>query len=410
MGNTLNKAERTSIGWLLVSKTFERLAFYLLLSILMNYMMSKVQPGVKNTGLQFGFFMVALAITSFFSGILGDRYNRKKIVIIGFILLTVMYLVIPFLPGVSLLLTIVFVLLGIGIALTIPNMIVLLGNIYDEKGNESRRLSGFILFIFAAQLGGFLAPLIASFLKTHWGYTSIFLLAATCGLVSLLFFIQFTRSSRNPDTASAQQTHPSFVSWRKQDNVILLSVLITALVTWFSLQLRGTTLVTALKDLTERGSELSSMLVPMEKYLLPLIMLLFAWWVSRNKTMHWGRIFCIMLVGLAFAITGYLTIAGFTSLKEIIQDKIVIYLFYSFLLIAESLLAPTFLYAVYRSSPPKHKGLFQGIYHLVIAVSTSLFFLGRSLYEIMGSGMFALIAGLLLIGAVVLLWVRKSVV
>jgi MFS family permease len=289
-------------------------------------------------------------------------------------------------------------------------MIVLLGNIYDEKENEIRGLSGFILFIFTAQLGGFLAPLITSFLKAHWGYTSIFLLAATCGLVALLFFIQFTRSSRNPDTASVQQTDPSIVSERKQNNVILLSVLITALVTWFSLQLRGTTLVTALKDLTDRGSELSAMLVPMEKYLLPLIMLLFAWWISRNKMMHWGSIFCIMLVGLAFAIAGYLIIAGFASLTEIIQDKIVIYLFFSFLLIAESLLTSTFLYAVYRSSPMKHKGLFQGIYHLVIAVSTSLFFLGRSLYEIMGAGMFALIAGLLLIVAIMLLRVKKNVV
>lgn len=124
--------------------------------------------------------------------------------------------------------------------------------------------------------------------------------------------------------------------------------------------------------------------------------------------MHWGRIFQLMLLGLAFAIVGYLTFAGFTSLQEVIGEKFIIYPSYSFLLIAESMLASTFLYAVYRSSPMKYKGLFQGIYYAVLAVASSLLFAGRSLYEETGPMVFVIVAVLLLINAIVLLWVKRK--
>ncbi|MFA7389780.1 MAG: hypothetical protein WCZ71_05180, partial [Proteiniphilum sp.] len=86
-----------------------------------------------------------------------------------------------------------------------------------------------------------------------------------------------------------------------------------------------------------------------------------------------------------------------------------IYPSYSFLLIAESILASTFLYAVYRSSPMKNKGLFQGIYYTVLAVAGSLLFTGKSLNEKMGPMVFVIVAGLLLISAMVLLWVKRSI-
>jgi len=409
MKNRLSKTAQRSIGLLLLSRLFERVAFYLVLSILVNYLMDKVQSGVKNVSLYYGFFIVAMMITTFFSGLLGDLRNRNKVVITGFVLLTAMYLAVPFVTGVSFLLIAAFVVLGVGIGLTNPNMVVLLGDIYNEKENQFRGLSGFILFTFVAELGGLLGPLSTSFLKPRWGFTPIFLLAGACGLAALLLFLQFSRTYRIPDPAAAQQHNQPSISMRKQHRVILLSVLITALMVHFSLQLRGTMLASALKDLTGMGTELSSMVVPMEMYLLPLLMLLFFGWVTRIRSMHWGRIFQMMLLGLAFAITGYLTFAGFTSLKEVISEKFIIYPSYSFLLIAESILASTFLYAVYRSSPMKYKGLFQGIYYTVLAVAGSLLFTGKSLNEKMGPMVFVIVAGLLLISAMVLLWVKRSI-
>ncbi|MDD2513572.1 MAG: MFS transporter [Proteiniphilum sp.] len=409
MKNRLSKTAQSSIGLLLLSRLFERVAFYLLLSILVNYFTEKLQPGMKNISINYSLFMGAMMITTFFSGLLGDLRNRNKVVITGLVLLTAMYLGVPFLPGVNFLLIAAFVVLGVGIGLTTPNMVVLLGNIYNEKENEIRGLPGFILFTFMAELGGVLAPLITGFLKPRWGFTPIFLLAAACGLAALLLFLQFSRKYLISHPAAAQQHNQPSVSMRKLQKVILLSVLITALMAHLSLQLRGTTLVMALKDLTGMGAELSSMVVPMEMYLLPLLMLLFFVWVTRIRSMHWGRIFQMMLLGLAFAIVGYLTFAGFTSLQEVIGEKFIIYPSYSFLLIAESMLASTFLYAVYRSSPMKHKGLFQGIYYTVLAVAGGLLFTGKSLYEKLGPMVFMIVAGLLLINAIVLLWAKRSI-
>jgi MFS family permease len=409
MKNRLNKTAQRSIGLLLLARFFERLAFYLVLSILLRFLMVIVQPGVQNIGLYYSSFMVTLTITTFFAGLLGDKRNRNKVVITGFVLLTTMYLAVPFLSGVRFLLITAFVLMGAGVGLTLPNLVVLLGNLYNEKDNEFRGLSGFILYTFMAELGGLLAPLSTSFLNARWGFTPIFLLAAACGLVALLLFMQFTRTYRLPDPAAAQQPNQPSVSMRIQHRVILWSVLITAMMISFSLQLRGTTLVMALKDFTGWSTELSSILTPMEGYLLPLLVLLFFGWVMRTKSMHWGRIFQLMLLGLAFTIVGYLSFAGFTSLKEFIGEKFIIYPSYTFLLIAESMLASIFLYAVYRSSPVKYKGLFQGIYYAVLGVAGSLLFTGRSLYRSMGPMLFVLIASLLLINAVVIIWLKRHI-
>ena len=127
------------------------------------------------------------------------------------------------------------------------------------------------------------------------------------------------------------------------------------------------------------------------------------------KSMHWGRIFQLMLLGLAFDIVGYLAFAGFIPLKEFIGEKFIIYPAYSFLLIAESILTSIFLYTVYRSSPAKYKGLFQGIYYAVLALASSLLLTGRSLYGSMESKVFVLIAALLLINAIVIIWLKRHV-
>lgn len=65
MKNRLSKTAQRSIGLLLLSRLFERVAFYLVLSILVNYLMDKVQSGVKNVSLYYGFFIVAMMITTF---------------------------------------------------------------------------------------------------------------------------------------------------------------------------------------------------------------------------------------------------------------------------------------------------------------------------------------------------------
>lgn len=409
MKNKLSKTAHRSIGLLLLSRLFERVAFYLVLSILVNYFTEKLQPGMKNVSLNYSLFMIAMMITTFFSGLLGDLHNRNKVVITGFVLLTAMYLAVPFVTGVSFLQIAAFVLLGAGIGLTTPNMVVLLGNIYNEKEVEIRGLSGFILYMLAANLGALFAPLLSIFLKEQWGYTAVFLLAAVCGLIALLFFFLFSQPYGRLDLVSEQKTYKPAVSVIKLNRFILYSMLIIAVLIGFSLQQRSSTLVVAISDLTGKGVEIASMIVPLEKYLLPVLLLLFAWWVSRIKTINWSKIFQLMLLGLAVAITGYLIIAGFASLKEVVQEKIILYPSYIFLLIAESLLSSTILYAVYRSSPIKYKGLFQGVYHVAIAVSSSLLFPGVLLYQKMGSMLFVIVAGLLLISAIVIIWLKRSI-
>ena len=87
----------------------------------------------SKVGFYYTLFYGTIGITSFISGFLGDKRNRFHVVTIGFLLLTVMHLAIAFLPGNNFLILATLILLGLGKGLISPNMVVFLGNIYNEK-------------------------------------------------------------------------------------------------------------------------------------------------------------------------------------------------------------------------------------------------------------------------------------
>jgi len=167
MRNILNKEQKSSILLLLTSKTFERLAFYLIMAILVQYLVDSLKLETDKAGIYYSIFYGVIGITTLFSGLLGDLRDRMKIVKIGFILLTVMYLAITFLPSISFVIVIALILLGLGIGLISPNIIVFLGNIYNEKENEIIGLPGFILFSITINIGALIAPLLSVFLKNN---------------------------------------------------------------------------------------------------------------------------------------------------------------------------------------------------------------------------------------------------
>lgn len=139
--NSLNKEQKSGILFLLTSKTFERMAFFFVIPILIHFLNELLEFEFSKATIYYSLCYGAIGITSLFAGFLGDKLNRIRIVKIGFLILTIFYLVIVFLPNIPLLIATALVLLGVGIGLISPNIVVLLGNTYNEKGNEIKGLS-----------------------------------------------------------------------------------------------------------------------------------------------------------------------------------------------------------------------------------------------------------------------------
>lgn len=409
MRNILNKEQKSGILLLIASKTFERLAFYLIMAILVQYLIDSFKLELDKAGIYYSVFYSIIGLTTLFSGLLGDLRNRMKIVITGFILLTIMYLAMAFLPNISFVIISVLILLGLGIGLISPNIIVFLGNIYNEKENEIIGLPGFILFSITINIGALIAPLLSVFLKNYYGYNSIFIVASLFGLISLFLFMKFKNQYNKLTLTAEQNVNFGNIETKKLNTIILVSIFVIAVFIKFALNQHGLTFTFAIKDYLENGNFLSQTLKDIENYISIIFLLMFLVIVARVKKLNWGKIFNIIIIGLIIAIIAFISIASFTSLSQLISGENIFIQAYILLILAETLISPIILYTVYRSSPAKYKGLFQGVFYIVFAISNGLLFWGALLYEQNALMLFYGVAIMLLIGIVMIITMKRIV-
>lgn len=407
MKNILNKEQKSGILFLLASKTFERLAFYLIMAILIQYLMDSLKIGAGQAGIYYSVFFGVIGITMLFSGLIGDLRDRMKIVKTGFILLTAMYLIIAFLPGIHFVIIIALIVLGLGVGLISPNIIVFLGNIYNEKESEITGLPGFILFSMVINIGALFAPMLSNLLKDTFGYNSVFIFAFLSGLISFILFLKFKSQYTRLNLVSEQKNNSGTIEIRHLNTIILVSILAIGLLIRFALNQKDSTFSFALKDYIENGYDLYQTLSNVKKYISIIFLLVFAVIVYRIKKLNWGKVFNLILAGLIFSIIAFGFIAGFKSLSQLIDGKYIFIQSYIFLIIAETFISPVILYSVYRSSPMKYKGLLQGISYLIFTIQTSLLFLGLTLYEKNNSLAFIVFAVMLLVAAFLILILKK---
>lgn len=364
MRNVLNKEQKLGILLLLSSKALERLAFYLIMAILIQYMTDSLNLELDKAGIYYAIFYGVIGFTSLFSGLLGDLRDRTKIVKVGFIILTVMYLVFTFLPSVSIVTVISIILLGLGVGLISPNITVFLGNIYNEKENEVIGLPGFIFLSIAINIGAFIAPLLSVFLKDSFGYNSIFFVAFA--LISFILFLKFKNEYNKLNLIAEDKTKIESVTTKKLNTLILVSMLSIAVLIRFALNKKGLTFTFAIRDYLDNGVDLNQTLNNIEVYISIIFLLVFSVFVIRMKKLNWGKIFNLIMIGFVFSIVAFVLIGSYTSLSQMIDGKSLFVQSYIFLIIAETLISPAIMYSIYRSSPVKYKGLFQGVTFFVM--------------------------------------------
>lgn len=409
MTSTLTQSQKTGILILLTSKVFERLAFYLVLTILIQFLSESLKLETSQAGIYYSVFYGTIGLTSLFSGLIGDLRNRAKTVYIGFILLSISYLAIAFLPGINFMILSALILLGLGIGLLQPNITVFLGNIYNEKENEITGLPGFIGLTAIINIGVLIAPLLSNYLKSNFGFASVFLFAFLCGLISLILFSKFKGIYYKLDLRAEQKESVTNTSSKHLNKIILLSILSIAVLIKFALNQKEITFGFAALDLLENGFDIDYMKGNFEKFISIPLLLIFAAIALQMKSMNWAKVFNLIIIGIIVAIIAFVCIASFSSLSQVIDGKSIFLQSYILLIIAETLISPVIWYTIYRSSPKKYKGLFQGIFYIVFAISNNLLFFGTLLYEKNASMAFWSFAITLVIATILIMVLKTNV-
>lgn len=81
--------------------------------------------------------------------------------------------------------------------MTVPNTIVFLGNIFNERKMQILGLSGFIFFSLAVEFGAFMAPAFSNAFREVIGYNSVFVLAFIFALISFVLYLFFDKNIQN---------------------------------------------------------------------------------------------------------------------------------------------------------------------------------------------------------------------
>ena len=330
---------------------------------------------ISKVGLFYSIFYGSIGITSIFSGLLGDLTNRMKVTKIGMFMLAIAYLLIIFLPNSFPLFFSVLIILGVSIGLTIPNTIVLFGNLFNEQENQTFGLSGFITFSIVINAGVLLSPLLADFLKINTGVSVIFIIAFIFSLISVVFFIFFEKRYYSINLISEQKHNANSDKYKKLHIFILVSIIIITILLKFILGQRTFVFVFYLREYIETGLDFYNNLTKSNSLISIICLIIFSIIVISIKNINWKKIFIFLILGAIIGAFTYSIIAVSGTSK--VSNRFAFSLF-ALLLISETLIYSTTLYIVFRSSPKKLKGLFQGI---VFIIANPLLFLGAILYE-----------------------------
>lgn len=379
MNNKLTTEQKKGISFLLLSKFFERLAFYLIFSVFIQYLTgSKKIPDV-DANLIYVIFTGSIVLVSLFSGLLGDFFNRIKIVKAGLIILTLSYIPFIFIPNNLYLIIIVSSALGVGIGLTIPNIIVFLGNLFSERKNQIYGLQGFILYFAVIEICALISSLIAVKYVNIIGYNSLFLIAFAFGLISVFFFFIFERIYTKIDLFAENYIRSKTENKYKNLHIIILvSILIIPIFIRYALNQSGFTVIFYIRDYVENGFVFNPILNNAKHYISIILLILFFVFVFFIRKMNWKIIFSFILAGLTIGVIAYAVLANIITLK---MNQNIVFETITLLTVSQTLIFSPVLYIIYRTSPIKYKGLFQGVSYIMIYFSNQLLFTGALLYE-----------------------------
>lgn len=190
MEQTNEKKHPKGLPFLFFTEMWERFGYYLMLGIFVLYMID-VKNGLaipdKMADDVFGTFIAFTYLTPFLGGFLADRkFGYIKSVYVGGLLMALGYLGLALHNINTFYISVAVIIIGNGFFK--PNISTLLGNLYSTDEYKARKDSGYNLFYMGINIGAFLGPIIAAFMRNKYSWSAAFATAGIGMLIGLVVF------------------------------------------------------------------------------------------------------------------------------------------------------------------------------------------------------------------------------
>jgi POT family proton-dependent oligopeptide transporter len=231
---------------------WERFSFYTMAALFMFYMTwdGNGQPFLQaHASLVNGAYFGTVYFTPFFGGILTDRLlGSRNAVLLGGLVMALGHVLLAFdqlgffFAGLA--------ALAVGNGFFKPNISTLVGNLYPP--GDARLDSAYTIFYMGINAGGFLAPLVAGWLRVRYGYHVAFASAGVGMVVSLLIFLAgqaWLKFTGPLQSLPEEEVSPAI---QRERHLALLVLFVVVILFWMAFQQGGNTLQLWFRDSTDR--------------------------------------------------------------------------------------------------------------------------------------------------------------
>ena len=146
----------------------ERFGFYVMMAILTLFLMAKFDLDGTQAGVYYSIFYCSIYILALVGGLIADKTkNYKGTIIAGLLVMSLGYalLAIPALITTEFIALGALLVIAFGNGLFKGNLQAVVGQLYDDPRYSSQRDSGFQIFYMFINIGGCLAPFIATWVR-----------------------------------------------------------------------------------------------------------------------------------------------------------------------------------------------------------------------------------------------------
>ncbi|MCE9627749.1 MAG: peptide MFS transporter [Candidatus Eisenbacteria bacterium] len=377
---------------LFATEMWERFSFYSMLAMFTLYLRDTTGQGFgwtsdRATGLYANYLMCVYA-SPLIGGWIADRgLGYRRSVMIGGVFFMIGHLLLSFQS-----INIVYAALAclvVGNGFFKPNVSAMVGNLYPEGSRLKDR--AYNIFYMGINIGAFLAPIAAEFVKSRWGFHPAFAMAAVGMLISVTILWRFKSHVMSVDTrvqaaASAPQPIDSVPTWQRISALIVIYLIV--IVFWMVFHQNGSTLTYWANENTAWNVTgiISNAINP--GWVLLLTFPLVGFWrmldlrgkePSTPTKMAIGM-FCTataFLVMFLAAKTGEASVAPGAGPYDYKVSWMWLVGAYGVLTLGELMLSPMGLSLVSKVAPPKHRGIMMGGWFVATAIGNKLTQIGQ---------------------------------
>ena len=347
-----------------VTELFERLSYYAAFASLARYLHEALHFPTEQTGALAGFFGGLVWFLPVFGGALADRMGFRRALSLAYLILSCAYFLLgsigaPWLAAVrnavplAVLVTFVLALPAAGVALVKPCVV----GTTARASKENVRSIGYSIYYTLVNVGGFLGPLVAQYVRDHMRVENIFRVAALSVFLMFVAVLLFFREPRRHDeveTTSLAQAARNFSTVITNPRFMLFLLIFTGY--WIVYWQEFITLPLYIHNYIDPAAKTEALLAtgPLVVISLTLVM---------SIATQWMRAFSAIIVGTLLVALGWMVLIVRPTVTGAILTLVVIAL-------GELIQSPRYYEYISRLAPSGQQGTYMGFAFLPLGIGS----------------------------------------